>query len=101
MANPFASTMEDIADKERLAAEKEEQERENELRAILRDDEWEDYTQAKYQQEVQAMRDYDDDYLNEVHAYDQDIDGQERYDDYEAEYDDRQRYFPETDNSAW
>lgn len=101
MANPFASTMEDIADKERLAAEKEEQERENELRAILRDDEWEDYTQAKYQQEVQAMRDYDDDYLNEVHAYDQDFDGQERYDDYEAEYDDRQRYFPETDNSAW
>ena len=102
MTNPFASTMEEIADKERLAAEKEEQEKESELKQIMRDDEWEAYTQSKYEQEVEAMRDYDDDYLNDVNAYDEQYDGQQHYEEeYQAEYDDRQRYFPETDNSAW
>ena len=102
MTNPFASTMEEIADKERLAAEKEEQEKESELKQIMRDDEWEAYTQSKYEQEVEAMRDYDDSYLNEVDAYDEQYDGQQHYEEeYEAEYDDRQRYFPQTDNSAW
>ena len=99
MSNPFASSMEEIADKERLAAEKEEQEKESELRQIMRDDEWEAYTQYKYEQEVEAERDYDDDYLNEVD------DEQQYYNDYDndynTEYDDRQRYFPQTDNSAW
>ena len=98
MSNPFASSMEEIADKERLAAEKEYQEKEDELRQIMRDDEWEAYAQSKYEQEVEAMRDYDDDYLNDVNAYDEQYDGQQHY---EAEYDDRQRYFPQTDNSAW
>ena len=98
MANPFASSMEEIADMERLAAEKDEQEKESELKQIMRDDEWEAYAQSKYEQEVEAMRDYDDDYLNDVHAYDEQYDGQQHY---EEEYDDRQRYFSQTDNSAW
>ena len=102
MSNPFASSMEEIVDKERLAAEKEEQEKENELRQIMRDDEWEAYTQYKYEQEVEAERDYDDDYLNEVD------DEQQYYNDYDNDYDnnynteyDRERRFPQTDNSAW
>ena len=98
MANPFASSMEEIADKERLAAEKDEQEKESELKQIMRDDEWEAYAQSKYEQEVEAMRDYDDSYLNEVDAYDEQYDGQQHY---EEEYDDRPRHFPKTDNSAW
>ena len=98
MSNPFASSMEEIADKERLAAEKDYQEKEGELRQIMRDDEWEAYAQSKYEQEVEAMRDYDDDYLNDVHAYDEQYDGQQHY---EEEYDDRPRHFPKTDNSAW
>ena len=98
MANPFASSMGEIADKESLAAEKDEQEKERDLRQIIRDDEWEAYAQSKYEQEVEAMRDYDDDYLNDVHAYDEQYDGQQHY---EEEYDDRPRHFPKTDNSAW
>ena len=77
---------------------KDEQEKESELKQIMRDDEWEAYAQSKYEQEVEAMRDYDDDYLNDVHAYDEQYDGQQHY---EEEYDDRQRYFSQTDNSAW
>lgn len=98
MTNPFASTMEEIADRERLAAEKKEQEKESELKQIMRDDEWEAYAQSKYEQEVEAMRDYDDDYFNDVHAYDEQYDGQQHY---EEEYDHRQLFLPQTDNSAW
>ena len=98
MANPFASSMEEIADKERLAAEKDYQEKEGDLRQIMRDDEWEAYAQSKYEQEVEAERDYDDDYLNEVD------DEQQYYNDYDNDYNteyDRERRFPQTDNSAW
>ena len=98
MANPFASSMEEIADKERLAAEKDYPEKEGDLRQIMRDDEWEAYAQSKYEQEVEAERDYDDDYLNEVD------DEQQYYNDYDNDYNteyDRERRFPQTDNSAW